>query len=170
MTAPLVLVAYASRNGGTAEMAGWIGQTLIAEGVDAQVRPASAVHDLGPCTAVVLGSGVYEGRWLREAVRFARHHRRDLLRVPVWLFSSGPLDPSASERAVPPVPGAVRIADRLDAREHVTFGGRLVPGARGLIARMILSKGRGGDFRDQDRVSAWARAIAAEVVALPGPI
>lgn len=74
-----MVVAYGSRNGGTAEIAGWIGETLKTEGVNATVRPASAVKDLRPYPAVVLGSGVYEGRWLRSAVRFARHHRRALL-------------------------------------------------------------------------------------------
>lgn len=169
MTAPLALVAYGSRNGGTAEIARWIGETLITEGVDAEVRPAAAVQDLRPYAAVVLGSGVYEGRWLRGAVRFARRHRKALLDVPVWLFSSGPLDSSASDSDLPPVPSANRIADLLDTREHVTFGGRLIPGARGLIARTILSRGTGGDFRDRDRISAWAQRIAREIVVQSPP-
>ncbi|HEY5836338.1 flavodoxin domain-containing protein [Streptomyces sp.] len=169
MSEPCVLVAYASKNGGTAEMAQWIGETLSGEGLDVEVRPAPAVEDLRPYTAVVLGSGVYAGRWLREAVRFARHHRKALLRIPVWLFSSGPLDVSAAEREIPAVPGVLKIADGLDAREHVTFGGRLVEGARGFIARLILSKGKGGDFRDRDRVRAWALGIAKEAAAQPRP-
>jgi menaquinone-dependent protoporphyrinogen oxidase len=167
--APLVLVAYGSRNGGTAEIARWIAETLKDEGVDAEVHPASAVRDPRPCTAVLLGSGVYGGRWLREAARFARRHRGALLDVPVWLFSSGPLDLSASENDLPPVPGAVKIADMLDAREHVTFGGRLVPGARGLTARMILSRGKGGDFREREQISGWAGRVAREVVAWSRP-
>lgn len=166
--APLVLVAYGSRNGGTAEIARWIAETLEAEGVDAEVRPASAVSDPRPYTAVLLGSGVYGGRWLREATQFARRHRKDLLDVPVWLFSSGPLDRSASENELPPVRGAVKVADMLDARDHVTFGGRLVPGARGLVARTILSSGKGGDFRDREQISGWAGRVAREVAAGAG--
>jgi menaquinone-dependent protoporphyrinogen oxidase len=165
MTAPKVLVAYASRNGGTAGIAGWIGDALVDAGTPADVRPAAEVKDLHGYTAVALGSGLYTGRWLPEATRFARRHRAELRTLPVWLFSSGPLDSSAAERDIPPVSGALRIADGLDAVEHVTFGGRLVPGARGLIARLILSKGKGGDFRDPDQVRAWARRIAATAAA-----
>lgn len=106
------------------------------------MRTAREVDDLSCYSAVVLGSGVYAGRWLREAVRFARRHRDPLRRVPVWLFSSGPLDPSAREGDLPAVPGAVKVGDLVDAREHRTFGGRLVPGARGFMARMILRQGR----------------------------
>lgn len=161
MPAARMLVAYASKNGGTAEIARWIGRALTGDGADADVRPAADVQDLHDYSAVVLGSGVYAGRWLRDATRFAHHHRDALRKVPVWLFSSGPLDASAAQRALPPVPGVQRIADGIDAVEHVTFGGRLVPGARGLIARMILNQGRGGDFRDPGQVDAWARRIAA---------
>ena len=163
MTAPRVLVAYASKNGGTAGIAEWIGRALSDEGVTADVRAAADVPDLRRYSAVVLGSGLYAGRWLRDATRFARRHRQALRELPVWLFSSGPLDSSAAERDVPPGPGAVRIADGLDAVGHATFGGRLVPGARGLVARLILSTGKGGDFRDRDQVRDWARHIAATV-------
>ncbi|MFI0724132.1 flavodoxin domain-containing protein [Streptomyces sp. NPDC021224] len=166
--APVVLVAYASRNGGTAEIAGWIGAALAAEGVEAVVRPAAAVRDLPPVRAVVLGSGLYGGRWLREATRFARRHRTALASLPVWLFSSGPLDAPAARSRLPPTTAVRHLADRVDAAGHATFGGRLVPGARGPVARMILARGQGGDFRDPERISAWARDIAAQVHAALG--
>ena len=86
------------------------------------------------------------------------------------LFSSGPLDPSASERDIPPVSGAERAIDRTDAREHVTFGGRLETGAKGRIARMILDQHRGGDFRDFARIDAWATGVARAIETPPeGP-
>lgn len=167
VTEPHVLVAYGTRNGGTAEIARWIGETLRGVGIDADVVPASAVADLGGYTAVVLGSGVYQGRWLRSAVRFERRHRAALVGLPVWLFSSGPLDASTLGEDIPPVPGAVRIADRVDARTHATFGGRLAEGARGFTARVLLGQGREGDFRDRDRIQAWALGIAREISAQP---
>ncbi|MFI0901064.1 flavodoxin domain-containing protein [Streptomyces sp. NPDC020983] len=160
---PVVLVVYATRNGGTAEIADWIGTALADGGVDALVRPAAAVRDLPPVRAVVLGSGLYGGRWLREATRFARRHRRALASLPVWLFSSGPLDASAAAGDLPPTPAVRHLADRVDAAGHMTFGGRLVPGARGPLARMILARGQGGDYRDPERIGAWVRDIAAQV-------
>jgi menaquinone-dependent protoporphyrinogen oxidase len=58
-----------------------------------------------------------------------------------------------------------RIVARLDARDHVTFGGRLSERARGFIARQILQQGKGGDFRDREQIRAWAHDIAAELTA-----
>jgi menaquinone-dependent protoporphyrinogen oxidase len=54
---------------------------------------------------------------------------------------------------------------RLDARNHVTFGGCLEEGAKGRIARMILRSGKGGDSRDFARIADWAKQVAADVTA-----
>ena len=134
-------------------------------GLDADVRPAAEVRDVGRYDVVVLGGAFYMGRWHRDARRFARRHRHALADRPVWLFCSGPLEPSASERDIPPVPGGRRAERRLGAEGHATFGGRLEAGAGGRIARTILEKGRGGAFRDFDRIAAWATGIAADLAA-----
>ncbi|MBZ4019647.1 flavodoxin domain-containing protein [Streptomyces purpurogeneiscleroticus] len=160
-----ILVAYGTKNGSTAEIADVIADTLRAAGPRCEVRPAADVRDVTEYDAVVLGGALYAGRWHRDAVRFARRHRKALAGRPVWLFSSGPLDPSAGERDIPPVRGAARAAAHLDAREHITFGGCLKEGARGFLARMILKQGKGGDFRDMDRIRAWARGTAKEIEA-----
>ncbi|MGP3953517.1 flavodoxin domain-containing protein [Streptomyces sp. 7N604] len=160
-----VLVAYGTRNGSTAEIAEWIGDALRQSGLRAEVRSAAEVRDIEEYEAVVLGGALYMGRWHRDATRFARRHDAALYARSVWLFSSGPLDPSAGERDIPPVPGVDRIAFRLDVLGHITFGGRLQEGAKGLIARQILKSGRGGDFRDPERVRAWARGIAEALAA-----
>ncbi|MCX4511025.1 flavodoxin domain-containing protein [Streptomyces sp. NBC_01619] len=160
------LVAYGTTNGSTAEIARYIGSVLQDRGIRTEVRPAAEVHDVGPYDVVVLGGALYSGRWHRDARRFSRRHRRALAERPVWLFSSGPLDHSASRGDIAPVPGARRAARRLGAEEHVTFGGRLSPQARGRVARMMLEDGRGGDFRDFSCIAAWAERIAADLVAL----
>jgi len=54
----------------------------------------------------------------------------------------------------------------LHAHEHVTFGGRLSAEAHGwlgFITRRMASEGYGGDFRNPQRVRAWARRVAAEI-------
>lgn len=159
-----VLVAYGTTNGATARIAEAIAETLTREGLTAEARPAESVVTLLPYDAVVVGGAVYAGRWQKNARRFLRRHRRELPARPLWLFSSGPLDASASERDIPPVPGVRRAASRFDAREHITFGGCLEKGAKGFIARRIVESGKGGDFRDFAAIEAWAVGIAKELL------
>ncbi|MGH4031196.1 flavodoxin domain-containing protein [Actinomycetota bacterium Odt1-20B] len=166
---PRVLIAYGSKYGSTREIAVHIGEVLNKAGCATTVCPAGeSATDLSAYDAVVLGGGLYAGRWHRDAVRLAHRARRSLRTRPVWLFSSGPLDPSASEREIPPVRGVRRIADRLDAEGHITFGGRLDESARGRMAHMIVKSGKGGDFRDFGQITGWAQTIAREVAARTG--
>lgn len=161
-----VLVAYGTKNGGTAGIAEMIGQELRTLGLAVEVRAAVDVRDTTGYTAVVLGGALYMHRWHRDATRFARRHRRELAGKPVWLFSSGPLDNSAIERDIPPV-GAARWAETaLRARQHRTFGGVLDERAQGWVARRMVANGSGGDFRDRDQITAWATEIGTTLLAV----
>ncbi|MET8471796.1 flavodoxin domain-containing protein [Streptomyces sp. NPDC006422] len=163
-TSPRVLIVHATKNGSTAEIAEHIGEVLTKAACAVTVRPASDTRTrVDDHDAVVIGGGLYAGRWHRNARGFARRNARALRGMPVWLFSSGPLDASAAERDIPAVPGVRRIADRIDARGHITFGGRLDENARGRMARMIVNSGKGGDFRDFAQITAWAEGIAREL-------
>lgn len=159
-----VLVAYGSRYGSTAELAGWIADELRGMRLSVDLLDAADVTRVSGYDAVILGAAVYAGRWQRDAVRCARRHRDELNRVPVWLFSSGPLDQSAARKNLPPPPAVARIAVRVDAMDHVTFGGCLTDAAHGFVARQILSQDRGGDFRDEAAVRAFARSVGHEVL------
>ncbi|MCE7047341.1 flavodoxin domain-containing protein [Streptomyces purpurascens] len=158
-----VLVAYGTTNGSTAEIAEKVAEVLRKDGLTAEARPARGVPSAAAYDAVVVGGGLYAGRWHKDARRFVRRHGKALAERPVWFFSSGPLDPSASERDIPPVPGVKKAIIRLDAREHITFGGCLKEGAKGWVARMILRSGKGGDFRDFERIETWAARIGQEL-------
>jgi len=158
-----VPVAYGTTNGSTAEIAETVAEVLRKDGLTAEALPARSVPSVAPYDAVVVGGGLYAGRWHKDARHFVRRHGKALAERPLWFFSSGPLDPSASEREIPPVSGVEKAMVRLDAREHVTFGGCLVEGAKGWVARMILRSGKGGDFRDFDRIKEWAVRIGHEL-------
>ena len=93
-----VLVAAAGRHGATAEIAETIGGELTKAGVDVDVVDVDDVHGLGDYDAVVLGSAVYIGHWLKSAAAFATSRDAELRARPTWLFSSGPCRRSASAR------------------------------------------------------------------------
>jgi menaquinone-dependent protoporphyrinogen oxidase len=90
----------------------------------------------------------------------APRHRRSLSGVPVWFFSSGPLDDSATRRDIPPVHQVKALMRRVGARGHATFGGRLEPNPPGFVARMMAKK-LTGDWRDAGHVERWVDDITA---------
>ncbi|WP_412538487.1 flavodoxin domain-containing protein [Longispora sp. K20-0274] len=157
-----VLVAYGSTRGSTAEIAEWIGETLLERGMCVDVLDAATVDSVAGYDTVVLGGALYAGRWHRASRRFARRFADELRQRPVWLFSSGPLDRTATQGTIAPVRQVARIAQRVGARGHATFGGRLSATPSGFIARR-LARTMAGDYRDQTRVTAWAYQIAAEL-------
>ncbi|MGQ4360343.1 flavodoxin domain-containing protein [Streptomyces sp. SAS_272] len=155
-----VLVTYGTTNGATEGIAEAVADVLRKDGLNVDLLPARSVTRVASYDAVVVGGGLYAGRWHKDARRLVRRLRAELAERPVWFFSSGPLDASASERSIPPVRGVQRAMNRLDVRDHVTFGGCLEAGAKGRVAGMILRSGKGGDFRDFGAIEKWAEGVA----------
>ncbi|WP_063836928.1 flavodoxin domain-containing protein [Phaeacidiphilus oryzae] len=166
-----ILVAYGTRRGGTRGIAVELGEAFREDGLAVDVLPATVVGELKAYDAVVLGGALYMYRWHRDARRFARRHSAELRRMPVWIFSSGPLDRSAEEKDIPPIAGVLRIMSRLHARGHRTFGGRLNSEDAGRIGRNMARRGVEGDYRNPEQIRAWgheiARTLAKESAAGP---
>jgi len=70
-----------------------------------------------------------------------------LRHIPVWLFSSGPLDDSADHDAIAPTRDVAVLMERVGALGHATFGGRLSADAKGFPASAMARK-RSGDWRN----------------------
>ncbi len=189
-----VLVVYGSRHGGTRGIAERIGEVLRTEGLEADVADANGITvDVARADAVVVGSGVYMGSWLREAVDFIERNASTLATRPFWLFSSGPLLGSTAKKTVGgpledalgpadgPGSGGRKKIEELSAithpRDHRVFTGAFDPDdpprtvAERLVRMMPMSKGilPPGDFRDWEAIEAWAREIAAQLVPAPVP-
>jgi len=158
-----VLVAVASRQGATIEIAERIGEVISIAGHGVAVERVVAVGSVDDYDAVVLGSAVRIGHWLEEARRFARNHAAALSARPVWLFSSGPIGsppkPTGEPLDIPETMAIVR------ARDHRLFAGKLERARLGLAERAIVDAVRApeGDFRPWAEIDAWAAGIAAEL-------
>src|SRR5579872_3686873 len=70
-----VLVAYATKNGSTQEVASAIAASLREHGAQVALLPARAVREpVAGYDLVVLGAPLYSGRWHRDARGFLRRH------------------------------------------------------------------------------------------------
>jgi menaquinone-dependent protoporphyrinogen oxidase len=160
-----VLITYGSKRGGTEGIARRIGDTLVKRGFDVRVADANEAPSPAGFDAALVGGALYAMRWPRAVRRYVKRNTGALQGMPVWMFSSGPLDDSAREHAIPPVRQVQALMERVGARGHVTFGGRLASDARGFPASAMAKK-QAGDWRDTDQIHDLATAIANDLVGL----
>ena len=163
-----VLVVYASKYGATTEIADKIGEVLRAEGLKVDVRSAKSITDLGGYGAIVLGSAIYAGNWMKEASLMLQAHEGTLASRPVWFFTSGPTGTGDAAALVKGVlfPENIKVyADRIKPRDVVMFHGKIDMSKLNFAEKLIMKamKAPIGDFRDWDAITAWAKGIAAEL-------
>jgi menaquinone-dependent protoporphyrinogen oxidase len=168
---PRIVIATASKHGSTIAIAGAIAQEMSAPGATAIVCEPSDDVAFDGADGVIIGSAVYLGRWMRTARRLVKRQAPELSRLPVWLFSSGPV-------ADEPEPGVdpselERLMSWSGAIEHREFGGRLDMESLGPI-EMLIATGAGvtdADHRDWTEVRSWAQSILQAVTAsAQGPV
>jgi menaquinone-dependent protoporphyrinogen oxidase len=156
-----VLVVVSSRHGATADYGEAIADVLRERGIEADVFRPPAAPDPAGFDAVVVGSAVYTGHWMADAREWVERNAGTLRTRPLWLFSSGPV----GDPPLPDADGAVTLGDlpeRVGAREHRVFPGRLERRRLGFVERALVRAvhAEEGDSRDWPAVEAWTSRIA----------
>ena len=163
-----VLVSPASKHGGTAEIGRSIARILRSQGVDVDVSQPQDIHDLSHYEGFILGSALYMGSWIPAASVFIDEHADALKQHPTWLFSSGPLGDAKPEEPIDP-DRLERLVSTSGARDHRLFSGRLELSRLGrterFVARWVGAKD--GDYREWDKIEAWASGIAMQLSQRP---
>jgi menaquinone-dependent protoporphyrinogen oxidase len=161
-----ILVSYGSKHGSTAEIAQVIGESLREGGHQVDVLDVEAVSSISDYQAVVLGSAIYIGRWMKNAVNFLRIH--PLNKTPLYLFSSGPIGEVEPRELLDDfsLPDVVKtLSQTLNVRDVQVFHGKI--DLRKLsIAELMLYKAVGaqtGDFRKWDKIREWAQRIKSDL-------
>jgi menaquinone-dependent protoporphyrinogen oxidase len=155
-----VLVTAASRYGATQEIADAIGEVLVHRGLEVTTVPIDRAGPPAGHDAVVLGSAVYMGQWLKAARAYVEANAAALRDGPVWLFSSGPLGTPPK-----PDPDALDLSAIVDAtapRGTRVFGGRIDRSLLRLADRAVVAalKAPESDDRPWPEIEAWAHEIA----------
>jgi menaquinone-dependent protoporphyrinogen oxidase len=154
-----ILVAYGTKHGATRDIAERIGRTLREAGLTAEVLPSANAPDLSGYDAVVLGSGVYIGRWRKDAAKLLKQHEQELATKPIWLFSSGPTgkgDPVELTQGWRFPNNLQDVSDRVKPRGVTVFHGAIDSSKLNLLEKRAVEmvKALHGDFRDWDAVEA----------------
>ncbi|MBN2536923.1 flavodoxin domain-containing protein [candidate division WOR-3 bacterium] len=163
-----VLLAYGSKHGATREIAERIGKVLRDAGLAVEVKAAKDAGALTGYRAVVLGSGLYVGAWVKDAANFLKKRADELAGLPVWLFSSGPTGAGDPAELLDGKVFPAKLAearDRAQPRDSVLFHGAIDPVKLNFLEKHAIRMVDApvGDYRDWDTIEAWARGIAEEL-------
>ena len=155
-----VLVTAASKHGATAEIGSVIGSLLETEHFEVDVLPPDEVESVEGYDAIVLGSGVYAGHWLKPAKEFVERHEADLRDKPLFVFSSCPVGEPPKESDEPAEARSLETSLRpIDSR---VFGGRITGSQLGSFEKLIVKvvKAPLADDRPWEEIAAWSKEIA----------
>lgn len=157
-----VLVVVASRHGSTDEIGATVADVLREAGHDVERVAPADVTSLEGVDAVVLGSAIYMSQWLEPARDLVARLGDELRRLPVWMFSSGPV---GSQAAPARIHGLLEAVEPLD---YQVFSGVVDRSVLSLRERSVVRMvgAEEGDFRDWAAIRDWARAIAGTLAAV----
>ncbi len=162
-----ILVAYATRAGSTREVAEDIAQTLRAEGLEVDVRPARDVRSLEGVQAIVLGGPLYMFHLLADVHRFLARHQVALCALPVAIFALGPWNNKEEELQSGRDQLAKELAKYpwLHTMSTTVFVGKFDPTNLRFPYNLIpaLKRMPAQDDRNWDDIHAWARELAARL-------
>lgn len=158
-----VLVTYASKYGSTGGVADVIGKELCSREVATDVVLIRNASNVSSYQGVVIGSAIYMGKWMSEAVDFVKKNKDILRQVPVAYFLvcmtlSRPTDKNRAEVLAYMDP-ILKAVPEIRPVGIGTFAGALDYNNLSWLYKKILKfKGAPeGDFRDWNAIRAWAQ-------------
>ena len=163
-----VLVAYASKAGSTAEVAGAIGKRLADTGLAVDVRRARNVRSVDGYAAVIVGSAIRAGQWLSEAVRFVKTHKEALATRKTAFFTlCMTLQQDTPEHRETVAAYLKPVREILEPDTIEFFAGKMDYRRLALAPRLIVKRMKvpEGDFRNWHAIGAWADALCKQMKA-----
>ncbi len=158
-----VLVTYASKYGSTGGVADAIGKELCSKDVATDVVLIKNATNFGSYQGVVIGSAIYRGKWMSEAVDFVKKNKDKLRQMTVAYFLacmtlSQPTEKNRAE-VLSYMDPILKAVPEIKPVGIGTFAGALdYKNLSWLNKKILKSKGTPeGDFRDWNAIRTWAR-------------
>lgn len=165
-----VLVCYASRYGSTKEIAKAIAEVLTARGHDVETRSAKEAPAFEGYDAVVAGSSVRAGQVNGSLVKLFSAQRQALQDKTVALFAVGAeLQANTDEARTKTLATLAPLEAIVKPLRVGAFAGAILPDRLPWIVRLTirLMRAEEGDFRDWEKIRAWAAEIAEAIETSP---
>ncbi len=157
-----ILIAYASKCGSTGEISSVITESLCTGGLSAELKRASSVKSVEGYQGVVLGTAIYMGSPLKEALNFIEKFGGQLTGTPFAMFDVClTMKDATSENQRIALDYLKSITDVISPIKIGAFSGRIdlnsLPPLYRLFAQSdnegILAE---GDYRDWQAIRKWA--------------
>lgn len=157
-----VLVAYASKQGSTKEVAESIAETLKTESFETDVKSIDTIANVEEYDYVVVGAPINGMRWMQDAVDFIGIHQSDLMYKQTAFFSlsyTAVLGRKLWRNQI--VKAFDGVSKQVPPIKTGTFAGR-VDGELPGVVRFIFGvpKDAPSDQRDWDMIAHWTRDLA----------
>jgi menaquinone-dependent protoporphyrinogen oxidase len=171
-----VLLGYASAHGSTAEVAQFIGKTLQEKGLTVTVASVESVVSVEGYQAFILGTAIHSGTWLPAMTAFIGQFQAQLIGKPIYMWVSCiRVLEQFGEEHVMEYYMAHDLLHPLMMNDVAVFAGKLDLNATDWNERWTLAarydgstwpSSFDGDFRDWDKIRAWAEKTAAGLLAI----
>ena len=169
-----ILVAYESNCGSTSGVAQTIADVLCRQGMNVDVRRIKNITDVSAYEGMVIGSAVKSSSWYPDAIRFVKDHQDHLIRIPVAYFLTCLAlytdTQKTREQAQSYFDSVLKAAPEVTPQAMEAFAGSLDYSKLNMVVRMIMKskmEKQGipeGDFRDFDKIEAWAKNAVLPVL------
>jgi len=155
-----ILVAYASTNGSTQEVAEAVADALRAGGLEVDYQPMRKVKSLAGYDGIVLGAPLYIMRWHKDARRFLAKHQAAFNGQPVAVFALGPFhdDEKEYQEVRTQLDKELAKFPWLTPAAKQIFGGKFDPAKLRFPLNLLpaLKQMPASDIRDWTAIRAWA--------------
>ena len=161
-----ILVAYATRNGSTAEIAQAICKELISAGYTVDLSEIKKISTLAGYAVIVIGGPLYMGSVDSAVGKFVGNNHEQLQKMPVAVFVVGLAPKNPDPGAVEAAMAAMRKSlGPVTPVSSVLFAGKLDPAKVNFVMRKFLEMAKipAGDFRDWGAIAAWARELPVKM-------
>jgi len=164
-----ILIAYDTEHGATATITDRIADVLCRNGFRVDLRMANNIDDIGPYDAVIAGSPIYEFKWLPYIKWFLLKNKAELAKKPVAFFITCTYlkdeNDTAERRAKAIELYFDPVLKKLPDVEAISYGilsGEFTYAELYPIEsfRMKLVGFEEGDFRNWDKIEAWAEELS----------